>query len=82
LSSMLDDHSVLVTGDGKQKLRQALEEAPVRALERFHFVGDHLSHCSAETVGLLGERMLMSGETADSVTAEPMYIKEFYTKAG
>jgi tRNA threonylcarbamoyladenosine biosynthesis protein TsaB len=76
------DHAILVTGDGAQKLRQAVFETRARERERFHFAEDRLSHCSAETVGLIGERMLLKGDTADPVTAEPMYIKEFYTKVG
>jgi tRNA threonylcarbamoyladenosine biosynthesis protein TsaB len=80
LAGMTDGYTILVTGDGAQKVQRALSETTAHHMERFRFAEDRVSHCSAETVGVIGERMLRNGDTADPVTAEPMYIKEFYTK--
>jgi tRNA threonylcarbamoyladenosine biosynthesis protein TsaB len=83
IAGMTRDHRpILVGGDGAQKFHQTLSTSSEREVDRFRFIEDHLSQCSAGTVGLIGERMLKNGDTADPATAEPKYVKEFYTTAG
>ncbi len=77
-----DLQPILVGGDGAQKFHQVLAASVAKEADRFRFLEDHLSQCSAGTVGLVGERMLLRGDSADPATAEPKYIKEFYTTAG
>ncbi|MBI5472145.1 MAG: tRNA (adenosine(37)-N6)-threonylcarbamoyltransferase complex dimerization subunit type 1 TsaB [Ignavibacteriae bacterium] len=74
LLEQLDGKSCTITGDGAQKIQRHAGEANLR------FLSGPASECSAATVAKLGEQMALRGEFVDSVTVEPKYVKEFYTK--
>ncbi len=79
LVSSLSGRNVVVIGEGTNKVMRAaaLMGGNVQARE----VDDVLNRCTARTVALVGELMLVRGEVEDPAILEPRYIKEFFTKA-
>ena len=71
---------VFVTGDALVKVRDALQKGGRRSGPEWHFVPEPFAHCSAGSVGRIGETMLTRHEVSDAVTLEPRYIKEFFFK--
>jgi hypothetical protein len=67
---------VVATGDGATKLLAA----NTVGLKDLVAAPPGLSSCSAETVALLGERLLRDGQTAAPGALEPLYIKDFFLK--
>ena len=65
-----------VTGDASIKLRSALSGSG----SLWDLVPGRVAHCSAGTVGLLGESLMKKGEAAGAASLEPLYIKEFFVK--
>jgi tRNA threonylcarbamoyladenosine biosynthesis protein TsaB len=65
---------IWVTGDARSKFLPVLNDAH----SHWSFVPEGISCCRAGTVGLLGEGLMMKGETTDVATLEPYYIKEFF----
>jgi len=83
LSRIIDDMPsgrVLITGDGKNKLREALNGAGSRSGTQPVIAPDGVADCSAGSVGRVGGMLLQSGRAADVSTLEPSYIKEFFFK--
>jgi tRNA threonylcarbamoyladenosine biosynthesis protein TsaB len=74
----LGDRSVLVTGDGRQKVFDAAVTAGPDVAARFRLVDPMVARCNAGAVARLGERMLALGDVSDGSTLEPMYVKEFF----
>jgi tRNA threonylcarbamoyladenosine biosynthesis protein TsaB len=73
----IEGRTLLVTGNGRNKLRQALAE-PTRHHTGCSFADDDLARCSAGTVALIGEELLRQGRADDPALLEPRYIKEFF----
>ncbi len=69
----LGDRNISVTGDAIEKI-QAFDQ-----MKRFAYVQDEVAMCSAATVAIMGEELAHSDGFIDPVTAEPMYVKEFYS---
>jgi tRNA threonylcarbamoyladenosine biosynthesis protein TsaB len=78
LFSVVPDGLVFVTGDARGKIRETLALLKGERSRPWSFVPDRCAACSAATVGRLGEKMLLDGQTSDPVTLEPRYIKEFF----
>lgn len=68
--------TTLVTGNGAQKYGDFLAGSIPQGV-RFAPAGRN--GCRAPSVGILGERMLERGETADLASTEPLYVKDFHT---
>lgn len=66
--------TIVVTGDGRTKLRAVLNPGD----GRWRFVPDDLARCSAASVGLLGVALMADGGMVEATTLEPLYIKEFF----
>jgi tRNA threonylcarbamoyladenosine biosynthesis protein TsaB len=73
LVEQLVGNEITVTGDAVQKVKAAAQSI------KWKFVEGEFAQCSAATVALLGEWMLMRGDVADAATLEPTYVKEFFT---
>ena len=68
---------VIVMGDGADKFHEFLEQGGSSTSSRFVIPSRDRRLCSAVAVGLLGERALASGQTADIASVEPLYVKDF-----
>lgn len=79
LVSLLSGRNVVVIGEGTNKVMQAA--VLVGGNLQVREVDDVLNRCTARTVALVGESMLLRGEVEDPAILEPRYIKEFFTKA-
>jgi len=73
--AILEGKEVTLTGDGAEKVLGGLSDRSGVTLAPPDRRG-----CSAATVGLLGERMLLEGRGAEPATVEPQYIKEFFLR--
>ncbi len=71
---------VFVLGDASTKFRDHLEHLESSVVHRI-FLPAEQQQCRAASVGLVGEKMLVNGITADLASLEPMYVKEFFTTA-
>jgi tRNA threonylcarbamoyladenosine biosynthesis protein TsaB len=80
LASMIGADHTIVTGNGRDKFREALLHNQTGA-EDVRFAPDDKALCNASSVGRIGERMLRAGTMSDPVTLEPLYIKHFHTTA-
>lgn len=69
----LGGRSVSVTGDAISKI-QAFDQ-----MKRLVYVPNEFAMCSAATVAIMGEELARNGSFVDPVTAEPAYVKEFYS---
>jgi tRNA threonylcarbamoyladenosine biosynthesis protein TsaB len=77
LVSLLPDGApVVVMGDGADKFRSYLAEKDPESVARFCVPARELRLCSAADVGLLGERELAAGHSADVALLEPLYVKD------
>jgi tRNA threonylcarbamoyladenosine biosynthesis protein TsaB len=77
LPGLVEDHDVLVTGEGANKLGIGLWFPP-EAGKSVRVADPELARCSAGIIALLGVEALERGEVADLAEIEPQYIKEFY----
>ena len=82
LSAVPGDAPVVVMGDGADKFREFLHEIDQSVSSRFSIPSRDRRLCSAVAVGLLGERALAAGHTADIAALEPLYVKDFQSLAG
>lgn len=73
LARALAGRSVSVTGDGTVKIRSS------GRLAHAAYISEPYSLCSAASVALTGWEMALRGMFALVATAEPIYVKEFYT---
>ena len=73
----VDNRRVNISGDAREKIKAAM--TGVHPGVDVVFAKDDLSLCSAGSVGLLGEQLLLRGCIAEASTLEPRYIKEFFT---
>lgn len=72
LGQRLDTTPFAITGDACGKVQATIGGTAV-ALP--------FSRCSASTIAALAETAALAGEATDPASAEPLYVKEFYTKA-
>lgn len=70
---------ITVLGDGAKKFRGFLETQQSAQAQRFRFVADEQSRCTASSVGIIGGQKMLRNELADVATIEPLYVKEFQT---
>lgn len=73
LFAELGDQGVSVTGDAIPKM-QAFDQ-----LKKLVYVPDEVAMCSAATVAIMGEELACNCSFVDPVTAEPAYVKQFYS---
>ncbi len=71
--------AVVIMGDGAEKFQEFGMESNIPELSRFVIPHRESRLCSAAAVGLLGERELAAGHTADLAALEPLYVQEFQT---
>jgi tRNA threonylcarbamoyladenosine biosynthesis protein TsaB len=80
LVSMIGNDVAIVTGNGREKFREALSHNPTVGSD-VRFAPDNSASCTASSVGRIGEKMLRAGAASDRGALEPMYIKHFHTIA-
>jgi tRNA threonylcarbamoyladenosine biosynthesis protein TsaB len=74
---LIGNRIVLVTGEGANKLAVGRLFAPGNN-RLLQMAKPELARCSAGIIALMGEEMLVKGETADLAEIEPQYVKEFF----
>lgn len=79
-SSLPQGGNVVVMGDGAEKFAAHLATSGAGGvIGRFIIPAADRRLCSALAVGLLGEQELAAGNTADSASLEPVYVKDFHS---